>query len=106
MAHLAWIDKVPVLDWTNDIGLGEYYTKWKKKVEVLFKGPLHSATDTIKCNYITYWSGDEGMDSVEKWEAEGKITDTNRNIQKTYFNLFEKYIHLRTNALKAVVELK
>ena len=38
MTHLVGIDKGPVMDWTNDIGLGERYRKWKKCVEVLFKG--------------------------------------------------------------------
>ena len=42
MTHLVGIDKGPVMDWTNDIGLGERYRKWKKHVEVLFKGPLNA----------------------------------------------------------------
>ena len=42
MTHLVGIDKGPVMDWTNDIGLGERYRKWKKRVEVLFKGPLNA----------------------------------------------------------------
>ena len=42
MTHLVRIDKGPVMDWTNDIGLGERYRKWKKRVEVLFKGPLNT----------------------------------------------------------------
>ena len=78
MAHLAGIDKGPEMDWTNDNGLDEC------KVEVLFKGPLNSATDAIKCNYIIYWSGDHGMDLVDKWEGEGKIDDTNKNMLATY----------------------
>ena len=28
--HLVGIDKGPVMDWTNDSGLGEQYRKWKK----------------------------------------------------------------------------
>ena len=106
MAHLAGIDKGPDMDWTNDNGLDECYRKWKKKVEVLFKGPLNSATDAIKCNYIIYWSGDHGMDLVDKWEGEGKIEDTNRNTLATYWNLFEEYIHPQTHQLTVVVELK
>ena len=106
MAHLTGIDKGPEMDWTNDNGLDEHYRKWKKKVEVLFKGPLNSAIDAIKCNYIIYWSGDHGMDLVDKWEGEGKIDDTNRNTLATYWNLFEEYIHPQTNQLIAVVELK
>ena len=106
MAHLAGIDKGPEMDWTNDNGLDERYRKWKKKVEVLFKGPLNSAVDAIKCNYIIYWSGDHGMDLVDKWDGEGKIDDTNRNELATYWNLFEEYIHPEMNQLIAVVELK
>ena len=72
MAHMAGIDKGPVMDWTNDSGLDEHYRKWKKKVEVLFKGPLNTAGDQVKCNYIVYWSGDHRMDLVDKWETETK----------------------------------
>ena len=34
--------------------------------EVLFKGPLSEATEAVKCNYMIYWSGDHGMDLVDK----------------------------------------
>ena len=78
MMHLVRIDKGPVMDWTNDIGLGERYRKWKKHVEVLFKGPLNAVAEGVKCNYIIYWSGDHGMELVDKWTAEGKITDATR----------------------------
>ena len=30
MMHLVGIDKGPVMDWTNDSGLGERYRKLKK----------------------------------------------------------------------------
>ena len=66
MAHMAGIDRGPVLDWTDDNGLMEHYRKWKKEVEVLFKGPLNTANDQVKCNYIIYWSGEIGMESVAK----------------------------------------
>ena len=79
MAHLAGIDKGPVLDWTDDNGLMECFRMWKKKVEILFQGPLTGANDAVKSNYIIYWSGKTGMELVDKWETEGKITDANRN---------------------------
>ena len=66
MAHLVGIDKGPVMVWTNDMGLDECYRKWRKQVEGLFLGPLSEATETIKCNYMIYWSGDHGMDLVDK----------------------------------------
>ena len=47
MMHLVGIDKGPVMDWTNDSGLGEWYRKWKKQVEVLFKGPLNAVAEPV-----------------------------------------------------------
>ena len=75
-------------------------------MEVLFKGPLNTANDQVKCNYIIYWSGEIGMELVEKWEIEGKITDANRNTICRYFDLFEEHIAQKSNTLIAVVELK
>ena len=106
MAHLVGIDKGPVMDWTNDSGLDECYRKWEKQVEVLFKGPLNGVNDAVKCNYIIYWSGDHGMDLVDKWTTEDKITDGNKDTLNTYWEKFEEYIHPQTNKLIAVVKLK
>ena len=106
MAHLVGINKGPVMDWTNDSGLDEHYRKWKKRVEVLFQGPLNGVNKAVKCNYVIYWSGDHGMDLVDKWTTEGKINDSNKNTLKTYWDRFEEYIHPQTNKLFAVVELK
>ena len=106
MAHLVGIDKGPVMDWTNDSGLDECYRKWKKRVEVLFKGPLNGVTEAVKCNYVIYWSSDHGMDLVDKWTTENKINDGNKDTLKTYWDQFEEYIHPQTNKLIAVVELK
>ena len=75
-------------------------------MEVLFRGPLSEVTETIKCNYVIYWSGDHGMDLVDKWTTEGKITDDNKNTLAKYWKQFEEYIHPQTNQLIAVVELK
>ena len=54
-------------------------------MEVLFKGPLSEVAETIKCNYVIYWSGDHGMDLVDKWTTEGKINDGNKNELNTYW---------------------
>ena len=100
------IDKGPVLDWTDDNCLMECFRKWKKRVKILFQGPLHTAGDGVKCNYIIYWSRETGMELVDKWETEGKITEANRNNTATYFDLFEEHISPKLNALIAIVELK
>ena len=75
-------------------------------MEVLFKGPLNEATEAIKCNNMIYWSGDHGMDLVDKWITEGKINDGNKDTLNTYWKHFEEYIYPQTNQLIAVVELK
>ena len=72
MAHFAGIDKGPVLDWTDYNGLMEHYCKWRKNVEVLFKGPLNNGDDTVKYNYIIYWSRDTGMELVENGKLKEK----------------------------------
>ena len=38
MTHLVGIDKGPVMEWTNDLELGEKYRKWKKCVENTIQG--------------------------------------------------------------------
>ena len=84
----------------------EHFRKWKKKVEILFKCPLNNANDPVKCNYIIYWSGEIGMELIDKWGIEGKIHDGNRNQIDRYFKLFEEHIAPKPNALIAFVELK
>ena len=63
-------------------------------------------TEAVKGNYVIYWSGDHGMDLVDKWTTEGKINDGNKETLVTYWNHFEEYIHPQTNQLIPVVELK
>ena len=106
MAHLAGIDKGPVLDWTDDNGLLKCFRKWKKRVEIPFWGPLNAAGDGVKCNYIIYWSGETRMELVDKKEITGKITNGNRNNIARYFELFEEHISPKTNALNAIVQHK
>ena len=106
MSYLVGIDKGPVMDWTNDSALDECYRKWKKQVEVLFRGPLNGVTEAVKCKYVIYWSGDHGMDLVDKWTNEGKINDGNKETVKTYWDRFDEYVHPQTNRLIVVMELK
>ena len=76
MAHLAGINKGPILDWTDDNGLRKRFRKWRKKVEILFKGPLNMANDAVKCNYIIYWSSDTGMENGKLKEKSMMETET------------------------------
>ena len=75
-------------------------------MEVLFKGPVNAVAEGVKCNYMIYWSGDHGMDLVDKWTTEAKIHDGNKETLNTYWTQLVEYIHPQTNQLIAVVELK
>ena len=75
-------------------------------MEVLFRGPLNGVAEAVKCNYVIYWSGDHGMDIVNKWTTKGKINDGNKDTVQTYWEKFDEYVHPQTNKLIAVVELK
>ena len=75
-------------------------------MEILFQGPLNAAGDGVKCNHIIYWSRETGMELVDKWEIEGKITETNRNNIARYFELFEEHILPKSNTLILIVEFK
>ena len=75
-------------------------------VEILFNGPLNGATNPVKCTYIIYWSGDEGMDLVDKWEAEAKLTAANSDTEARYFEIFKEYLAPKLNALIEIVEPK
>ena len=78
MAHLAGIDKGPVLDWVDDNGLMECTIFGRRGWKFCFTG--HStANDGIKCNFLIYWAGKTGMDLVDKWETDGQLTDANQN---------------------------
>ena len=56
---------------------------------------------------MVYWSGDHGMDLVDKWTTEAKIHDGNKDTLNTYWTQFEG-VHTPPNKsnLIAVVELK
>ena len=87
------------MDCWNALGNG-------KKKKILFRGPLNGANDAVKCNYIIYWSGEPGMELVDKWETKGKITDANRNQIDRYFTLLEEHISPKSNTLIMIVKLK
>ena len=93
MAHLAGIDKGPVLDWTDDNGLMECFRKWKKKVEILFKGPLKNDNDLVKCNYIIYWSGEVGMELWTNGRSKEKLLMETGTISTGILNFLKNILH-------------
>ena len=107
MAHLAGIDKGPVLDWIDDNGLLEQLPDLEEKGgnSVLWSTPC---SRQMVSNAITssIGLGKPGMELVDKWETEGKLTEVNGNNINWYFELFEEHISPNSNTLIAIVELK
>ena len=108
MAHLAEIDKGPILDWTGDNGLLECTSrngrrKWK------FCSEVHSTLPVMLWNATTSFTGQVSL-AWSWWTSgriEGKITDANcKTKSDRYFTLFEEHISPKFNALIAIVELK
>lgn len=50
--------------WTGGPNL---LTRFRKKCELLFDGPLKSRQCTQKCKYVLLWSGDDGLDLFNTW---------------------------------------
>ena len=87
MAHLAGIDKGPVLDWTDDNGLMECFRKWKKRWT--FCSKVHSIMPMIQSNTIILFTGLVKLG----WKIEGKIHNENRNQIDRYFKLLKNILH-------------
>ena len=96
----------PILDWTLDNGLLQRFQVWKRKVNIIFSSALAKESPEIKCNYLTYWSGDKGSELVEQWKTSKKLAGADLENPEKYFDLFQKHISPKTNALIAVIELR
>ena len=66
----------------------------RKRWKFSSAGPLHSACDGVKCNYIIYWSEETGMELVDKWETEGKTTEAIGTTLQGTLNFLQNTSHL------------
>ena len=103
MAYLAGIDKGPV--WTDWWQWLEHFRKWKKKVEILFKGPLNNAkiwssATTLSTGLVrlVWISGQKGNWRQNRWWKPEQY-------QQVLWT-FWRNIAPKSNALIIVVELK
>ena len=63
----------PKMDWTRDNKMYERYLQWKKRCEMIFNSALKPQDESIKCEYLKYWLGTEGLPLIEKWENTRKL---------------------------------
>ena len=72
-----------------------------------FSSKVHSIQQMMQLCVITLFTGPVKLGwNWWTWEIEGKIHDGNRSTINSCFDLFEKHIAPKSNALIAVVELK
>lgn len=106
---LSGMELGPSMDWTENSSLHHRYKEWKRSLQTLFEGPLHEVEEKVQCRYLRFWSGNRGMDLVDKWKLSKQLggeTGKDEDKLKSYWDLFEAYITPKTNALIAIVELK
>ena len=70
----------------KDIEIGR--NEWK----YYLRGPLNAVAEGVKCNYIIYWSGDHGMELVDKWTTKGKAMMETKSNKIHTGTQFENYI--------------
>ena len=102
----------PKMDWTRDNKMYERYLQWKKRCDMIFKSALKPHDESIKCEYLKYWLGTEGLPLIEKWENTGKLVyeadtaelRTGHKIE-TYWTLLEAELQPKANKIISIIEL-
>ena len=74
---MSTLESGPKLDETRDNQMFECYRIWKKKVEFIFCSVLADATPRQLVSYLKYWTGDQGIPLIEKWENTDKLDYSN-----------------------------
>ena len=63
----------PKLDCTCDGAIFECYQSWRKRCEFVFESALLDAPEQVKCSYLKFWLGEEGVSLIKKWETTNKL---------------------------------
>ena len=88
------IETGPKLDWTRDHQMYKRYKKWKKQVEMLMDSMLEEESGKVKCNYLKFWLGEEGLPLIQRWEDTNKLrytgVDASRYKLQMYWTLLEE----------------
>ena len=119
---MSTLETGPKLNWTRDNQMYERYRVWKKKVEFIFCSALADSTPKQLVSYLKYWTGDQGIPLIEKWESTGKLDYSNaeetpateggrRRILssgykvQTYWDLLDEEFKPKGNKLLSIIEL-
>ena len=119
---MSTLESGPKLDWTRDNQMYERYRIWRKKVEFIFCSALADSTPKQLVSYLKYWTGDQGIPLIEKWESTGKLDYSNARETpateggrrkalssgyklQTYWDLLDEEFKPKGNKLLSIIEL-
>ena len=60
----------PKMDWESK-DLNSSFKRFKEHAEFMFKGPLATKDEAVKCNYLMLWVGDKGRHIFSTWTIPG-----------------------------------
>ena len=84
----------PKMDWESK-DLNSSFKRFKEHAEFMFKGPLATKDEAVKCNYLMLWVGDKGRHIVSTWTIPGG----DEKKLKTYYDKFEAYCKPKSNTI-------
>lgn len=84
----------PKMNWESR-DLSNAFKKFKEHCEFMFKGPLATKTEEIKCNYLMIWAGEKGRQIFSTWT----MSDDDKKKLKSYFEKFEEYCRPKSNII-------
>ena len=109
MAMIGLLENGPMFNWSRDSNMYKNYLAWKQRVEMVFNSALCTTDEAVKCQYLKYWLGKEGLPLLEQWTKTGKIptatSDAAGNKLQTYWNLLEDECKLKGNQILSVMAL-
>ena len=65
MATIGLLENGPMFDWSRDSNMYKNYISWKQRIDMVFNSALRTTDEAVKCQYLKYWLGKEGLPLIE-----------------------------------------
>ena len=88
------IVQAPQMNWESK-DLPGTFAKFKQHCELMFKGPLKQAAESVKASYVLLWIGEKGRDISNTWE----LTDAEQSDKDMILRKFQEHVNPRTNSV-------
>ena len=86
----------PKFDW-EDTNLPEQWERFKRHIELIFKGPLKDKSEEEKVAYLPLWIGEKGRDVHATWTG---ISATDAKKLDTYYKKFKDHVQPKLKSRK------